>query len=255
MNIKNKKYIASAMIGLTMLGYTGGASFADVSSNNKKIIPHDYNVNMEGVNINPELRFDAVGQELKFSAIGKNFYAQNEATTFDNIFQGITRLRSSSNVSTGKMAVTTSLYNSSGQLFHSTSWKYNSTTTNYVSSVTGISVTPNQVSSVGGWARVIDSNGKYIDKQLPYAKRYKNNISPEVQKEHDELYEKYKMIPALATNGEGGYVYESDLLGEAPKSPEEAIKIQESRKPGDFKLIPVYNKDGKNVIGEFRIEG
>lgn len=42
--------------------------------------------------------------------------------------------------------------------------------------------------------------------------------------------------------------------GEQPKTPEEAIAIQNSRSP-DGRDIPLYEKDGKTVIGVFHVGG
>lgn len=246
MKISNKKYIASAMIGLSVLGCTGGLSFADdtdVELNNKEVISYKESINTKAT---------SVGQNYRFSAIGKIFNAHNEAIKMGSGVTGFTEMTASSNVAKGKMAVTTSVFNGSGQLLHSTAWKYNSSSTSYVSVGTK-SFPSSSRYIIGGYARVIDSSGKYIDKKLPNTTSPKMNISPELEKERNKLYQDYKVIPALATNGESGYIYESDLLGEAPKSPEEAIAIQESRKPGDFKSIPVYAKDTKTVIGEFLV--
>lgn len=246
MKIINKKYIAPAMIGLSVLGCTGGLSFAndtDVNLNNNGVVSYNESINTKAT---------SVGQNYRFSAIGKTFNAHNEATKIGSEVRGFTEMTASSNVSKGKMAVTTSVFNSSGQLLYGTYWKYNSTATTYV----GVGTKAFPSSSryyIGGYARVIDSSGKYIDKKLPDTTSPKINISPELEKERNKLYQDYKMIPALATNGESGYIYESDLLGEAPKSPEEAIAIQESRQSGDFKSIPVYAKDTRTVVGELRI--
>lgn len=60
----------------------------------------------------------------------------------------------------------------------------------------------------------------------------------------------------LGDNGKEGYCRTIDLMGETPKSPEEAIRIQEERiKNGDTKrIINVYEKDGITVIDTFTIE-
>lgn len=73
------------------------------------------------------------------------------------------------------------------------------------------------------------------------------------------------LILASGTNGEEGYVYASDLEGDQPTNPEEAIVYQEKMdelfaqyKSGEvviFRTIPLYESDGVTVIGEFEISG
>ncbi len=63
------------------------------------------------------------------------------------------------------------------------------------------------------------------------------------------------LILAVGTNGKTGYVKYEDLYKDEPKTPEEAIEKQEQmlRAGNTEKMIPLYEKDGKTVIGEFRI--
>jgi hypothetical protein len=59
-----------------------------------------------------------------------------------------------------------------------------------------------------------------------------------------------ELISAIGVDGTKGYVLKKDIDGEQPKSPEEAISIQNSRSPGG-RDIPLYNVDGETVIGVF----
>ena len=63
-----------------------------------------------------------------------------------------------------------------------------------------------------------------------------------------------ELIRAIGVDGTAGYVLKKDLDGELPKSPEEAIAIQNSRSPGG-RDIPLYDVDGETVIGVFHIGG
>ncbi|MBE9915934.1 peptidase M56 BlaR1 [Paenibacillus donghaensis] len=63
-----------------------------------------------------------------------------------------------------------------------------------------------------------------------------------------------ELISALGVDGTAGYVLKKDLDGELPKSPEEAIAIQNSRSP-DGRDIPLYDVDGESVIGVFHVGG
>jgi hypothetical protein len=67
--------------------------------------------------------------------------------------------------------------------------------------------------------------------------------SPEIEPE---------LIRAIGVDGTEGYVLKKDLDGKQPKSPEEAIAIQNSRSPGG-RNIPLYDVDGKTIIGVFHI--
>ncbi|MEK4510512.1 hypothetical protein EJP82_23655 [Paenibacillus anaericanus] len=62
------------------------------------------------------------------------------------------------------------------------------------------------------------------------------------------------LIRAVGVDGTVGYVLKKDLDGEQPKTPEEAIAIQNSRPPDGYDS-PLYDVDGKTVIGVFHIGG
>lgn len=82
------------------------------------------------------------------------------------------------------------------------------------------------------------------------------NLSPEKQ-------EMPELIAAIGIDGTEGYVYASDLDGEQPKTPEEALKYMEkleqeiaiarAAKSVYFRTIPLYASDGVTVIGQFGI--
>lgn len=63
-----------------------------------------------------------------------------------------------------------------------------------------------------------------------------------------------ELISAVGEDGIEGYVMKKDLDGEQPKSPAEAIAVQNSRTPGG-RDIPLYNVDGETVIGVFHVAG
>lgn len=62
------------------------------------------------------------------------------------------------------------------------------------------------------------------------------------------------LILATGVDGTEGYVLKKDVDGEQPKTPEEAIAIQNSRSPDGWD-IPLYDKDGETVIGVFHVGG
>ncbi|SDM29884.1 hypothetical protein SAMN05428961_11321 [Paenibacillus sp. OK060] len=59
------------------------------------------------------------------------------------------------------------------------------------------------------------------------------------------------LILTKGTDGKTGYVLSSDLVGADPATPEEAVKRQLALEQGG-QVIPLYEKDGKTVIGQFR---
>ncbi|WP_458127093.1 hypothetical protein [Paenibacillus sp. Z3-2] len=61
-----------------------------------------------------------------------------------------------------------------------------------------------------------------------------------------------ELISAIGEDGTAGYVLKKDLDGELPRSPEEAIAIQNSRSP-DGRDIPLFDVDGETEIGVFHV--
>jgi len=59
------------------------------------------------------------------------------------------------------------------------------------------------------------------------------------------------LISAVGVNGTEGYVRSEDLNGKLPNTPEEAVAY--NRKLKTERLIPLYDVDGKTIIGEFKI--
>ncbi|MCM2998633.1 hypothetical protein M3647_14185 [Paenibacillus cellulositrophicus] len=62
-----------------------------------------------------------------------------------------------------------------------------------------------------------------------------------------------ELIRAIGVDGTAGYVLKKDLDGELPKTPEEAIAMQNSRSPDGYD-IPLYDVDGESVIGLFHVD-
>lgn len=59
------------------------------------------------------------------------------------------------------------------------------------------------------------------------------------------------LIKAVGEDGNVGYVRASDLFGETPKTPEEALAQQANQKE---KEINLYDIDGKKIIGKYKIQ-
>jgi hypothetical protein len=60
------------------------------------------------------------------------------------------------------------------------------------------------------------------------------------------------LIQAMTTDGKTGYVLAKDLEQPMPDSPEQALEWQKAN-AGKTRSIPVYEQDGRTIIGEFII--
>lgn len=63
------------------------------------------------------------------------------------------------------------------------------------------------------------------------------------------------LIKAYGVDGTLGYVKKTDLYGDMPKTPEEAIARQQRNKVlGSTRTIPLYDETGEKVIGVFELQ-
>lgn len=58
------------------------------------------------------------------------------------------------------------------------------------------------------------------------------------------------LLEAIGIDGKTGYVRLTELNGETPKTPEEALAMQAKQ---TTRYINLYKSDGKTVIGKFKI--
>lgn len=105
-----------------------------------------------------------------------------------------------------------------------------------------------------------DDNGK-ISKTIDTIRGYfKTNDDGETYGTYidkgDSEYEEPDLMAVIGVNDVEGYVKKVDLYDEEnqPNNPEEAIAYMEKREKEGPRLIPIYEKDGKTVIGEYRID-
>lgn len=63
------------------------------------------------------------------------------------------------------------------------------------------------------------------------------------------------LILVEADNGKTGYAYKEDFydISNQPKNPEEAVEYMKNFEKYNNRVIPVYEKDGKTVIGSYKI--
>ena len=57
------------------------------------------------------------------------------------------------------------------------------------------------------------------------------------------------LVAVIATNGQQGYVYATQLNGPTPTSPAQAVAQNNQQ----ARIIPVYESDGKTQIGQFKV--
>ncbi|CEQ08434.1 beta-lactamase inducer [[Clostridium] sordellii] len=105
-----------------------------------------------------------------------------------------------------------------------------------------------------------DDNGK-ISKTIDTIRGYfKTNDDGETYGTYidkgDGEYEEPDLMAVIGGNDAEGYVKKVDLYDEEnqPNNPEEAIAYMEKREKEGPRLIPIYEKDGRTVIGEYRID-
>lgn len=72
----------------------------------------------------------------------------------------------------------------------------------------------------------------------------------------DGEWQEPDLMAVVGLNDVEGYVRKVDLYDEKnqPNNPEEAIAYMKKREKEGPRIIPVYEKDGKTVIGEYRID-
>jgi hypothetical protein len=58
------------------------------------------------------------------------------------------------------------------------------------------------------------------------------------------------LIRSVGDDGKIGYLKKADLDQGTPKSPEEAIQMQNARKDGAGRVLKLYAEDGTTVIGQ-----
>jgi len=63
------------------------------------------------------------------------------------------------------------------------------------------------------------------------------------------------LIKAMGVDGTVGYVYKDELYPPLGNTPEEALKLQAERDARGEYTIPLYESDGKTIIGEFPMGG
>lgn len=96
--------------------------------------------------------------------------------------------------------------------------------------------------------------------EKPNSMEHREFVSPTVPPEEEEYSQ---LIAAIGINGVNGYVYYSDLYGNQPNTPEEAVQYMENldaeiaaaKLAGQefLRYIPLYDADGITIIGEYGI--
>jgi len=112
--------------------------------------------------------------------------------------------------------------------------------------ITNISAEPNDQSAPAPTLPK-DENGQTIFPQNKNGQTYGSAADATTPDNEPDL------IQAWGVDGNLGYVKSSDLNGEKPKTPEEAIAKQKREAREGDREIPLYASDGTTVIGSFKI--
>ncbi len=115
----------------------------------------------------------------------------------------------------------------------------------------------------GGVIAAVASDRMNVEKNYQLNERGQTygSVDTNVPPEEQVLPE---LISAIGIDGTRGYVYSSDLSGEQPKNPEEALEYMEKREEElriaisenreYLRYVPLYKSDGVTVIGSFGIQ-
>ena len=215
---------------------------------------------------------------------GYNYTTKSSATTTPGVgtctVQALSNIVSSPSVPIGYMGIQTFLYNSNGVLEASSPIKYNPVMTNALTATCSISVSNATYYYCASGTAWLWNGSSYISVTAgttPYIapsfisksgeEEYNSHKQPVLTKTMKKadypvnqsglaygpaLYaETYEDIPdliaAVGTNGISGYLYSEELFSVgAISSPEEVIVLM----PTSY-TIPLYEKEGKTVIGAF----
>ncbi len=219
-------------------------------------------VNAENSDIsfqNDKLKATYPSNIVGFEANGMKFTGQSFLVT-DGVgnARGKATVTGSVPVAAGKMGVSASIFDSKGVILHGTFYYYNEYKTQSFSCQTK-SYYGGPTYAGGGAARAVTGAQQYVTRTIPRTSQKtpfsydEFDISDEIRKEREFMFETKNMIPALATNGKEGYISIDEYIDVNPSTPEEALAIQKIRSDDYFELINVYDTEN-NIIGKFKIE-
>lgn len=107
---------------------------------------------------------------------------------------------------------------------------------------------------VGNDQRIRHADGSVDQEPAPTYARNANGDTYGSAKKARTPAEEPDLIRAIATNGEVGYVYRDELMGDGPGTLEEVRERIASGHASEPRVIPVYESDGETRIGVFRME-
>jgi hypothetical protein len=127
-----------------------------------------------------------------------------------------------------------------------------------VCSVFSVGIAVGTISISSTLAKNTTPNTVYVDKEQTQPRKekipnYPKNANGQTYgsgMEASSLETEPDLMRAYGVDGTVGYVKSKDVIGEMPKSLEEAAALMAVQ--GD-RVIPLYDVDGKKVIGEFKL--
>lgn len=157
----------------------------------------------------------------------------------------------------------------SGALCEATVYRYNTTQTPSFNTATTQACGNGSYNSHGFVAAWVGADGGYSEvftfptNPLNYTAPAARSVPSEVKVESgvnsrgqtygrgDTRAESPDLVAAIATNGRVGYIKSEALNEKKPSSPAEAVRQSQS---GNAPTVPVYDKDGTSVIGQFTFQ-
>lgn len=237
------KKIISIILSLVIM--TFGFAYAETSTNTE---------------VQPRSSFS--GDVLTFKVNGKEYKAYTGVKKIDGLYGYSTVACTAGAVGAGYLGAHSNLYNNkTGRIEKAGDWKYNTEKSATVLSRTSSTKTEGKYFTKGTVKVYNTSTKAFVGKTLSYSPvityaQMGLELQQSELEERETLYETKGMIAATGENNKDGYIKESDLYDEAnqPKTIEDIPKYEAKYKGMSTRSIPLYDKDGETIIGEFLID-
>ena len=253
-----KRKISNFIITMMSLNLLAGISYADENSleslnTSDKKVYSDYN-------IDSNVPSRAASGLKTFYVKGAAYQNQTGAFLSSGRAFGFTKVYAPELVPQGYLGAHANLYNhKTGRVVATADWAFNtSRTTIFTVETSKVSTSGNYYTK--GTTIVYNGSGYTVTgaNQSPVVtvKSLGISLPKEELDERQRFYEENNMIAAEGIDGTFGYVSLDDLYDEKnqPQSPEEVARYMSKKNSRSFRMIPLYDADGKTVIGKYRID-
>lgn len=214
------------------------------------------------INTEVQPRSSFSGDVLTFKVNGKEYKAYTGVKKISGLYGYSTVACTDGAVGAGYLGAHSNLYNNkTGRIEKAGDWKY--TTEKSASVLSKTSSTKNEGSYfTKGTVKVYNTSTKaFVGKTLSYSPvvTYAEmglELPQSELEEREILYETKGMIAATGEDNKDGYIKESDLYDEAnqPQTIDDIPAYEAKYEGMTTRSIPLYDKDGETVIGEFLVD-